>query len=70
MREREREKDLKLFEVLKVFILSHAGYESSVIFCKFQSFGDSIANEFRGTFLHRESKHTETLIGRHPIGHL
>ncbi len=31
---------------------------------------DSIPNEFRGTFLQRESKHTEALIGRHPIDHL
>ena len=37
---------------------------------KFQWFGDSIPNEFRGTFVQRESKHTEALIGRHPIGHL
>ena len=37
---------------------------------KFQWFGDSIPNEFRGMFLQRESKHTEALIGRHPIGHL
>ena len=46
------------------------GYESSLIFNKFQLFGDSIPNEFRDTFLQRESKHTEALIGRHPIGHL
>ena len=51
-------------------ILSHAGCDSYLIFFKVQWFGDSIPNEFRGTFLQRESKHTETLIGRHPIGHL
>ena len=65
-RERKRER----FEDMKIQILSHAGYESSLIFNKFQWFGGSIPNEFRGTFLQRESKHTEALIGRHPIGHL
>ena len=43
--------------MLKIKILSHAGYESSLIFNKFQSFEDSIPNEFRGPFLQRESKH-------------
>ena len=60
---RERQK-------MKSEILSHAGYESSLIFNKFQWFGDSMPNEFRGTFVQRESKHTEAWIGRHPIGHL
>ena len=46
--ERERERD---FENLRIKILSHAGYGSSEIFNKFQWFGDSIPNEFRGTFL-------------------
>ena len=55
---------------MKIYILSHAGYESSLSFNKFQWFGDSIPNEFRGTFLKRESKHTEALIGHHPIDHL
>ena len=57
-------------EDLKIEILSHAGYESSLIFNRFQWFGDSIPNKIRGPFLQRESKHTETLIGRHPIGNL
>ena len=30
---------------MKIYILSHAGYESSLIFFKFQWFGDSIPNE-------------------------
>ncbi len=55
---------------LKIEILSHAGYESSVISFKFQWLGDLIPNGFRGTFLQLESKQTETLIGRYPIGHL
>ena len=50
----EREREIRR---LKIEILFHAGYESSLIFFKFQWFGDSIPNEFRGTFLQRESKH-------------
>ena len=37
---------------------------------EFQWFGDSISNECRCAFLQRESKRTEALIGRHPIGNL
>ncbi len=33
-------------------------------FFTFQWFRDSIPNEFRGTFLQRESKHTEALLDR------
>ncbi len=70
-RERERKKEREReIESEDFKILCHAGYESSLIFFTFQWFGDSIPNEFRGTFLQRESKHTEALIGRHPIGHL
>ncbi len=65
----ERESDRERLKISR-FKYSHAGYESSLIFFKFQWFGDSIPNEFRGPFLQRESKRTEALIGRHPIGHL
>jgi hypothetical protein len=65
VREREREREPER-EKKKISILSHAGYESSLLFFKFQSIGDSIPNEFRGTFRQRESKHTEALIGRTP----
>ena len=53
--ERERETETeRRFEDLKIEILSHAGYESCLIFNKFQWFEDSIPNDFRGTFLPRE----------------
>ena len=52
-RERERQRERRFVD-LKIEILSHAGYDSSLIFNKFQCFGGSIPNEFRGTFLHRE----------------
>ena len=64
--EGERDEDLKM----QIYILSHAGYESSFILFKFQWFGDSIQNEFRGPFLQRQSKLTEALNGRHPIDNL
>ena len=44
---------------LKFSTLSHAGYESSLIFCKLQWFGDSIPNEFRGTFLQERERESE-----------
>ena len=52
---------------MKLFIRSHAGYESSLIFYKFQWFGDSIPVGFRGPFLQRESKHmaSSTRAGGH-----
>jgi hypothetical protein len=55
--EREKERERRFEDVIH----SHAGYESSLIFNKFQWFGGSIPNEFRGTFLQRESKQHRSL---------
>ena len=56
-------------EDLKIEDLNTLPCRVRVVF-SLQWVGGSIPNEFRGTFLQRERKHTEALIGRHPIGHL
>ena len=53
----------------KIDILSHLGYEVSLSFLKFKWFGIICECVFRGTTLKRESKNTETLMGRCPICH-
>ena len=69
-RETDREREQEKMNDLKIKIRYHALYESYLIYNKFQWFVGSIPNAFRRTFRQRESEHTETLIGRHPIGHL
>ena len=69
-RERQTEREQKKINDVKIKILSHALYESYLIYNKFQWFRDSSPIEFRRTLLQRERKHTEALKGRHPICHL
>ena len=68
-RERDRERDLKKKKIEDLNTLP-CRVRVVVNLFLFQWFRGSIPNEFRGTFLQRESKHTEALIGCHPIGHL